>query len=320
MTQVSYPWFGIATGDAGPYTFAQWNTMYRAIFGEDRDDYGVIQNVENELAITISATGPPDTIQMDIGAAFIHGMYFSSDALETEVVPTSAAGTYQAVLVKNWSTQTVRFDVRIGASLTQTDGVLWEIPLATFQVDAAGNVTALADLRQFIFEGQQTVFLSLSMYPETTDGAEAIQTELTSGQPEVKGFAFDQTTSEAIQSYVAMPPKWDRGTFTYRISWTSTVASTDTVIWDVAAVVVKDGDPIDVAFGTVISVTDNAQGVANDQYITTISGALTVGGTPEDNTVDMMFLRIARDIADALAGDAVFQSIQIFYAAKQNDN
>jgi len=150
MTEYSQPWTGTSVGDAGPYDDDEWSDMYRDIFAAGKDNWGVFQEYLNGLEVTISATGPPDTIQVDTGGAIIDGKFYRNDAAFTEVQPTSAAGSYLVVLAKTWATQEVRIDVRIGASVTQTDGVTWEVALASFTLSAGGDISALVDLRKYL--------------------------------------------------------------------------------------------------------------------------------------------------------------------------
>jgi len=147
MAENSYPWFDDALGDAGPYTFQEWGTLYSHSQAQNLSNTGVLSGVLNSLEVTTTAV-PPDSIHVNSGAAWVDGTYYINTASVDEVMPAAAAGAYLTVLAKDWATQTVRVDTRIGA-LTHDDGVLWEIPLAQFDLDAAGNVTNLVDTRKF---------------------------------------------------------------------------------------------------------------------------------------------------------------------------
>ena len=68
----------------------------------------------------------------------------------------------------------------------------------------------------------------------------------------------------------------------------------------------------DVAYGTAVVVTDNAQGAVEELLVSAESGAVTIAGTPADN--DLCYFRIARDVSgDAMDGDARLHGIKIFF-------
>lgn len=53
------------------------------------------------------------------------------------------------------------------------------------------------------------------MYPNSTNGAEAAQVELSNG-PELKVLDFDKDTDEFAQFAVAFPKSWNAGTVTFQ--------------------------------------------------------------------------------------------------------
>ena len=80
----------------------------------------------------------------------------------------------------------------------------------------------------------------------------------------------------------------------------------------VDAVAMNDNETIDVAYGTAIVVTDNAQGAVEELLVSAESGAVTIAGTPADN--DLTYFRIGRDVSgDAMDGDARLHGIKIFF-------
>lgn len=164
--------------------------------------------------------------------------------------------------------------------------------------------------------GKQTIWIPASaMIATTTSGCALItQVELTAGQPELNTLDFDATSDEHAQFSIAFPKKWNEGTVTFQVFWTSTAADTDGVAWGLQGVALTDGDAHETAYGTPIVVTDDAQGTANDVYVTGESSAITIAGTPAAD--DLCYFRIFRDVSDAnddMTEDAKLIGIKLFY-------
>jgi hypothetical protein len=148
----------------------------------------------------------------------------------------------------------------------------------------------------------------------TTSGAAGAVVQLTAGNPELIVYNFDSTADEAVQFSVIMPDNWDLGTITFKAHWTSSATDTDGVAWGMSAVAISDGDTIDASYGTPVVVTDDAQGTANDLYITAESSAITVAGTPAKG--DMVYFKVIRDVSDAnddMAEDARLIGVTFTY-------
>ena len=95
----------------------------------------------------------------------------------------------RCVLRKDWSARTVRAVIISSSdgtaslpSLTQVDGVTWEIPLASFTITTAGVIAALTDEREYVdyFQGKDFQ-VSLGVSRWSLPGIEFIGT--TSGSP-----------------------------------------------------------------------------------------------------------------------------------------
>jgi hypothetical protein len=137
---------GIGDG-AAPYTQDQFTLFWREFFG-----HGVIPDLGNDLLVTGSAS----PLQVASGGAFVRGFPYRNDSALSVPVPGVASTTGgRVVLEANWMAQTVRAVAVLNAvgvtappALVQTQGVVWQEPLATFTIDGDG-VIVLEDTRSF---------------------------------------------------------------------------------------------------------------------------------------------------------------------------
>ena len=146
---------------------------------------------------------------------------------------------------------------------------------------------------------KETIFVpAAAMRPTVSNGCAALtDVETTAGRPDMSVLDFDATADEHAQFQVAFPKRWNLGTVTYQAFWTTTAADTDGIAIGLQGVAVSDADTIDVAYGTAVVVTDDAQTAAEDLYVTAESTAVTIAGTPADD--DMCYFRVFRDVSDA---------------------
>ena len=80
----------------------------------------------------------------------------------------------------------------------------------------------------------------------------------------------------------------------------------------VPPVAVSNNTTIDIAYGTAVVVTDNAQGAVEELNVSAESGAVTIAGSPGDD--ELCFFRIGRDVSgDGMAGDARLVGIKLFF-------
>ena len=162
------------------------------------------------------------------------------------------------------------------------------------------------------------------LYPSTTNGAAApATTELTAGNPNVRGSVFVNATEEHLQFQWKPPRRWDKGTVQFRPYYSHAGSQTgglDGVAWGLAGVAVGNASNIDVAFGTEIVVTvDNA--AANQVFIGALSAAITVAGTPDDDK--QVYWEISRVVADAAddfdgAGGMRLHGVEIFWTSDKS--
>lgn len=152
MTESSLPWGGTVTGDAGPYTDDQWSDVWRKLFTRDRTVEGVLPDYLGELAVTNPAGV---TIRVATGGAVVDGKFYNNSANVdlTGAIPGGGSNFYNVVLDKDFSAQTVRASL-LGPNVvspdppTQSDGVTWEISIATVEITSGGVVT-ITDAREY---------------------------------------------------------------------------------------------------------------------------------------------------------------------------
>jgi len=163
--------------------------------------------------------------------------------------------------------------------------------------------------------GKETMWIPASaMYATTTNPAEAAQVETTALRPDMKVFDFAAAADDFVQFSVAFPKSWNEGTITYQTFWTPSTTNTGDCIWGLQGVSVGDGDTIDVAFGTAVTVTDAGIGTVEDQQVTAESSAVTIAGSPAvDQQTYFNFFRDANAGGDTFTGVARLLGIKIFF-------
>ena len=211
-------------------------------------------------------------------------------------------------------------DTNIGIALTPKG--TGEIVIGSGNLNYAGTaVTAtgaelnkLASAGTLKQAGKETIWIpSNAMTPTESNGAERNTVETTSGRPDMQVLDFDKDSDEHAQFCVAFPKSWNLGTVTFQCFWSGLAATTGVAI-GLQGVAMNDNETIDVAYGSAVVVTDDAQGAVEELYVTAESGAVTIAGTPADN--DLCYFRIFRDVSDGnddMAGDMRLHGIKIFF-------
>ena len=245
------------------------------------------------------------------------------DATQTtaaSAITTTSSRTYglqinasgQGVVNVPWS------DTDTNTTYSIQDGELSQNNFTNTDHTKLNNIEASADVTDAtnvgsVVNGKQTIWVPANaMNPTESNGCAAITAvETTSARPDMQVLDFDKDSDEFAQFTVAFPKSWDLGTVTYQVFW-SGIASADDVDWMVDAVAMNDNETIDVAYGTPVVVTDNAQGAVEELLVSDESSAVTIAGTPADN--DLTYFRIGRDVSgDAMAGDARLHGVKIFF-------
>ena len=273
--------------------------------GNEQIIFQTTSSAVNELEVTNAATGNPPILGAS-GETNVDVHIKPKGSGETRIGTGAAAatlttdGAHDLVLDTNSGTNS--------GTITITDGANGNINIApngTGVVQAGGSAVKVA--------GTETIWVpAVAMYPNTTNGAEAAQVELSNG-PEIKVLDFDKDSDEFAQFAVAFPKSWNEGTVTFQAFFTATSTDTGTTAWGLSGVAVADNDSCNTAFGTQVVATAKAHsGTSNDLDVAAVSGAVTIAGSP--STDEQVFFQISRDVsADNLNADARLLGIKLFF-------
>lgn len=334
--QWSQPWDGKTEGDAAlraPYSATEWDDMFECMFGSQYD-CGIIPGIGGELGFAVvSIPGEPDGFQMNTGAALVMGKFFRATAGSWIVVepPAGATRRDRIVLRSCWvGTGTCANALHAGSgevcgpkkirichkknpvenlvapALEQTDGIIWELPICTFDMTTAGVITIVEDERQFVYGPASDEFF----YPEAFSGFTVNQATL---DPNYNYWRFDPVTSENIVLYMRVPDQFRGLSFRIWIYWTGTAApgANDQVVWLAPIRFYEEGEDTSTLIPHCVP---NAVGVlpaADELVITELQGAdCHLIAEPGD----MMLFWISRDTTNpenTYASDACLFGVRL---------
>ena len=151
MTQISIPWGGTSTGDAGPYGADDWSNIWKTLFTVDSTSQGIVPWYGGKLNVTNSGGYSPANIAT--GAAIVHGTFYQSDASEQIAIPSPVSNnrTDYIVLRKDHINQTIRLTRLAGTeggsppTLTQNETTYWDIRIASTTITPAGALSIVND-------------------------------------------------------------------------------------------------------------------------------------------------------------------------------
>lgn len=146
----------------------------------------------------------------------------------------------------------------------------------------------------------------------TTNGPSAGSNQSTTNLVMCSGLNFDKDTAQFAQVRIPLPKGIAAGTFTARLRWMA-ASGAGNVIWTVQALALSDGDTIDTAFGTAISVTDTLTGAGIEQLSPT-TAAITASNTLAKQ--DSLIIQVGRDAAnagDTLTASALLTALEVFF-------
>ena len=150
--------------------------------------------------------------------------------------------------------------------------------------------------------------------PATTAGCGALtQVEIPSNKQNIYVCAFDAATDENIDFTKIMPSDWDGGTVTAQYFWAHNGGSAFVVEWACKARAYADGDAADQAWGAPV-ITGDTGGTSFDIYISPVSSAITIAGSPAGGRpVIFRIYRDANHASDTLDVDALLLGVIITY-------
>jgi len=259
---------------------------------------------------TLSSTGSSDTnIDINVVPAGTGNVNLSADAVQVGDNNADATITTQGTgdLILNTNNGTN------AGNITLADGANGDITITPDGTGVAKAVDGADATGAIKIAGKETMWVpAQAMYAETTNGAELAQTVLTGGAPELKAFAFDASTAEAVQFNVSFPESWNAGTVTFQTFWSASATDTGTGGFTLAGCSVANDVDYDLAFGTPVANTAlAASGTQDDLMINVESGAVTIASVAAStNTI----FRLVRDTGtDTNTGDLRLVGIKIYF-------
>ncbi len=159
MAQRSIAWDGVTTGDAGPYSSADWALLWQYLIGAGASRANVGPFLASGTApnngLKVQAQSPAAAaVDVLAGSALVAGRFYLSDATEALTIAANSSGNPRIdtiILRADYSLQTVVLAILQGTpavsptppTLTQTLGTLYEIPLA--DIAAANGFVSIAN-------------------------------------------------------------------------------------------------------------------------------------------------------------------------------
>ena len=283
----------------------------KAVILDSNKDYTGVRNltISGELdAGSLDISGDADidgTLETD--ALSINGTAVTSTAAELNILDGVTSTAAELNILDGVTSTAAELNILDGVTSTAAElNILDGVTSTAAELNQLDGVVAKT-------AGKETIWVpATAMSPTTSNPCSDLTiVETTSGRPDMIVLDFDKDADEFAQFSVAFPKSWNLGTVTFQVFWAGIAATTD-CDWSVDAVAMNDNETIDVAFGTAVVVTDNAQGAVEELLVSAESGALTIAGTPADN--DLCFFRVGRDVSgDAMAGDARLIGIKLFF-------
>ena len=296
--------FKYVTGSGDSFTFATTDKGDAVVFATAND--GTNPDILTLPAGNVTTAGTQTLTNKTLTSPKIGTSILDTNGNEVALITATSSAVNEVTFVNaatgnNPSIDASGGDTNIGIALkTKGSGVIQA-------EDSAGTVAAVK------IAGKETIWVpAVAMYPNTTNGAEAAQVELSNG-PEIKTLDFDKDSDEFAQFAVAFPKSWNAGTVTFQAFFTATSTDTGTTAWGLSGVALADSGDLNTAFGTQVVATAKAHsGTSNDLDVAAESGAVTIAGSPAAD--EYVFFQISRDVsADALNADARLLGIKLFF-------
>jgi hypothetical protein len=209
-------------------------------------------------------------------------------------------------------------DINGAAAITDPDPANDFLPLYDLS-----NTANRKTLPKYIGIGRQELFIPANRMMRAS-GTVTVQlpdvlTETATNKVWLWSRSFDGTTTEYGQFYVRLPKRWNLGTVTAQFHWSHPTTTVNFgVVWGIQARAFSDGDALEAAWGTAVTVTDTG-GATDTMYSSPETGAVTIAGTPA--TADVLIFRVYRDAVaggDTMAVTARLHGMTIFWTSTVN--
>ncbi len=272
---------------------------------------GGSENIEKPFIVYDNTTHSGDTLTFKVtgetGFALSEGSTYLCYHNGTDIINT---GLLSSVVADTSPQLGGDLDVNSNDIVSTSNGNIDIVPNGTGVARAKDGGGTTAALK---IAGKETMWVpATAMYASTTNGAEATQTELTAGYPELKTFDFDTSTAESVQFNVSFPKSWDEGVVTFQTFWSASATDTGTGGFTLAGCSVASDVDYDLAFGTPVANTAlAASGTQDDLMVNVVSGDVTIASAAADtNTI----FRLVRDTGtDTNTGDLRLVGIKIYF-------
>lgn len=155
------------------------------------------------------------------------------------------------------------------------------------------------------------IFLSSAGgWPSTTSGSnQTALTEQSNNKVNMWSLDFDYNTTKYAEFTLVMPSDWDGGTVTATFYWMANDTTTNSVTWYIQGRSYGDGEAIDQAWGTAVSVSDANASTANQLRKSAATAAMTFAGTPAAG--ELAQFRVYRTTGDTLTVSAKLIGVMI---------
>lgn len=181
------------------------------------------------------------------------------------------------------------------------------ITATIFNTDLIASLNSLGGTYSFMVDGA-------SLQPDNTDGCDyPTATTITAGRALLVGCGFSGTADQYAQFRIPMPKAWNAATVTYRPRWGSVNTNAGDVVWSLQGYAASDGEVIDGAFGTAVTLVDTYQATGVKTHTGATSSALTIANSPVKQ--DYVFFRIGRlatNGSDTKTDKVILQAIDLF--------
>jgi hypothetical protein len=294
--------FKYVSGSGSSVTFAASDVKIIYAAGDDATNPNIVDATSTFVTATSTTTLTNKTLT---APKFASGGFIADAGGDENLVFSEVSTPVNELRITNAATGSGPILAAISTSSTDSNIDLNINPLGTGVLKSGTAAVKIA--------GKETMWVpATAMYAETTNGAELAQTVLTAGAPELKAFAFDTSTAEAVQFNVSFPESWNAGTVTFQTMWSASSTDTGTGGFTLAGCSVANNVDYDLAFGSPVANTAlAASGTQDDLMINAESGNVTIASVADSaNTI----FRLVRDTGtDTNTGDLRLVGVKIFY-------